>query len=323
MDDKLKTRVVSFKNMSIEQDENLLIKPEERFENLTTHQINTLKLNDEEISSNVSDNSFLQYQIESNTKESKLQRANPYYSYIPKFYFKELSFAKSAAITYTTIFSLFIIGAIILVSLVFTNLKNVISPYILLVLIPPFVFLLPKFIFALNKYRNFFEEAKNINFRDEKVLSSNIQKTYRKLKTNYIDINWLCGATYFILLLMILVVCLLPVFIYRAPFADFITPITTDNQYTYIVLFWSAISTICVIGIAHIWVLVLGYIRTANIENFYNYMLIDANEITNIKKAKNKRDAIIVFAFFLTLAFLIWLILRIVKRNQATKVVVK
>ncbi len=323
MEDKLKTRVVSFKNMSIEQDEDLLIKPEERFENLTTHQINTLKLNDEEISSNTSDNLFLKYQIESNTKKLKLQKINPYYSYIPKFYLKELSFAKFAAITYTSILSLFVIGVIILVSLVLTSWKYVISPYILLVLIPPFVFLLPKFIFALNKYKNFFEEAKNINFRDEKVLSPNIQKIYRKLKTNYIDINWLCGVTYFVLLLMILVVCLLPIFIYRAPFADFITPITVDNQYTYIALFWSAISAICIIGITHVWVLVLGYVRAANIENFYNYMLIDANEITNIKKAKNKRDAIIVFAIFLTLAFLIWLILRIVKRNQATKVVVK
>jgi len=323
MEDKLKTRVVSFKNMSIEQDENLLIKPEERFENLTTHQINTLKLNDEEISSNTSDNLFLKYQIESNTKKLKLQKINPYYSYIPKFYLKELSFAKFAAITYTSILSLFVIGVIILASLVLTSWKYVISPYILLVLIPPFVFLLPKFIFALNKYKNFFEEAKNINFRDEKVLSPNIQKIYRKLKTNYIDINWLCGVTYFVLLLMILVVCLLPIFIYRAPFADFITPITVDNQYTYIALFWSAISAICIIGITHVWVLVLGYVRAANIENFYNYMLIDANEITNIKKAKNKRDAIIVFAIFLTLAFLIWLILRIVKRNQATKVVVK
>ena len=323
MEDKLKNRVVSFKNMSIEQDEDLLIKPEERFENLTTHQINTLKLNDEEISSNTSDNLFLKYQIESNTKKLKLQKINPYYSYIPKFYLKELSFAKFAAITYTSILSLFVIGTIILASLVLTSWKYVISPYILLVLIPPFVFLLPKFIFALNKYKNFFEEAKNINFRDEKVLSPNIQKIYRKLKTNYIDINWLCGVTYFVLLLMILVVCLLPIFIYRAPFADFITPITVDNQYTYIALFWSAISAICIIGITHVWVLVLGYVRAANIENFYNYMLIDANEITNIKKAKNKRDAIIVFAIFLTLAFLIWLILRIVKRNQATKVVVK
>ena len=323
MEDKLKTRVVSFKNMSIEQDEDLLIKPEERFENLTTHQINTLKLNDEEISSNTSDNLFLKYQIESNTKKFKLQKINPYYSYIPKFYLKELSFAKFAAITYTSILSLFVIGTIILASLVLTSWKYVISPYILLVLIPPFVFLLSKFIFALNKYKNFFEEAKNINFRDEKVLSPNIQKIYRKLKTNYIDINWLCGVTYFVLLLMILVVCLLPIFIYKAHFADFITPITVDNQYTYIALFWSAISAICIIGITHVWVLVLGYVRAANIENFYNYMLIDANEITNIKKAKNKRDAIIVFAIFLTLAFLIWLILRIVKRNQATKVVVK
>ena len=71
------------------------------------------------------------------------------------------------------------------------------------------------------------------------------------------------------------------------------------------------------------WILISNYLRAANIENFYNYMLIDPNEITNIKKAKNKRDAIIFFATVITIAFLIWIIVKILKRRQATKVVVK
>ena len=52
-------------------------------------------------------------------------------------------------------------------------------------------------------------------------------------------------------------------------------------------------------------------------------MVIDPNEIAAIKKSKMKRDAIIFFAVILTIAFIIWLVVRLVKRNQQTKVVVK
>lgn len=324
MDNNLKTRTISFKNMNIENDESLYVKPENRFENLTTHQINTLKVNTEGYV-NAEDNSFTRYRIQQQEKlkESKLQKTNIYYSYFPKFYLKELSYAKSSAILYTTFFSLFITGAIILASLVLTIWKNSVNPHILLLLLIPFTFFFIKLIFAINRYKNFYTEAKTINFRDEKVLSSNIQKIYRKLKTNYIDINWFCVGIYIAALIIMLVDSLLPIFIYKAGFADFTTPINVDNQYTYMILFWTCVGFITYTLISHVSVLVLDYIRTANIENFYNYMLIDAAEISNIKKAKNRRDAIIFFAIILTIVFLVWIIFRLIKRKQATKVVVK
>ena len=121
MDNNLKTRTVSFKNMNVENDESLYVKPEDRFENLTTHQINTLKVQTERFA-NVENNSFTNYRLQQQNKhkESKLQKVNFYYSYIPKFYLKELSHAKASAITYTTFFLLFIVGTIVLTSLIFT-----------------------------------------------------------------------------------------------------------------------------------------------------------------------------------------------------------
>ena len=322
MGNNLETKIISFKNMNIEEDESLFIKPEERFENLTTHQINTLKINHQDAIYANSD-FFGKYKLQNAKKESKLQKYNMYYSYIPKFYLKELSFAKLVAFTYIGLFSLFVIGTIVLASLILTQWKNNVNPYILLFLIPIFILIFPKFIFSINRYKNFYTEAKTINFRDEKVLSSNIQKIYRKLKTSYIDVNWLCSGIYVISLLTVLINSLLPIFIYKTSFADFNTPIDKDNQYTYMVLFWTTISLAIVTFGTHMWILISNYLRAANIENFYNYMLIDPNEITNIKKAKNKRDAIIFLATVITIAFLIWIIVKILKRRQATKVVVK
>lgn len=324
MDNDLKTKTVSFKNMSVENDESLYIKPENRFENLTTHQINTLKVTSEGYTK-VGNDSFTQYRIQQQNerKKSKLQKINLYYSYIPSFYLKELSYAKSSAVLYTIFFSLFIAGAAVLTYLILTTWKDNVNPLILLLLVVPFIFFLVKFIFAINRYKNFYAEAKGINFCDEKILSSNIQKIYRKLKTHYIDINWFCSATYIVSLIIMLIDSLLPIFIYKTGFADFVTPITVDNQYTYIVLFWTCVGLIICTLFWHISVLVSSYIRAANIENFYNYMLIDPNEISNIKKAKNRRDAIIFFAIILTVVFLVWIAVRLIKRKQATKVIVK
>ena len=324
MDNDLKTKTVSFENMNTESDKSLYVKPESRFENLTTHQINTLKVSSESYTK-VGNDSFTQYRIQQQNKrkKSKLQKINLYYSYIPNFYLKELSYARLSVVLYTIFFSLFIVGAAVLTYLILTVWKNNVNPWILLLLVIPFIFFLVKFILAINRYKNFYVEAKSINFCDEKILSSNIQKIYRKLKTHYIDINWFCVAAYVVSLIIMLIDSLLPIFIYKTRFADFVTPITVDNQYTYMVLFWTCVGFIICTLFWHISVLVSSYIRAANIENFYNYMLIDPNEISNIKKAKNRRDAIIFFTIVLTIVFLVWIVVRLIKRKQATKVVVK
>ena len=45
MEENLKTRTVSFKNVFIDEDKDLSVLPDERRDSLTTHQINTLKIN--------------------------------------------------------------------------------------------------------------------------------------------------------------------------------------------------------------------------------------------------------------------------------------
>ena len=111
MDNDLKTKTVSFENMNTESDKSLYVKPESRFENLTTHQINTLKVSSESYTK-VGNDSFTQYRIQQQNKrkKSKLQKINLYYSYIPNFYLKELSYARLSVVLYTIFFSLFIVG---------------------------------------------------------------------------------------------------------------------------------------------------------------------------------------------------------------------
>ena len=322
MEENLKTRTVSFKNVFIDEDKDLSVLPEERRDSLTTHQINTLKIN-LETAADVQDAINFPELEENKVKRNKLQDANIYYSYIPKFYLKELSYAKTSMIIFGLIFAALLITGVVLVSLSFTIWKDHINPYVFLLLLIPIGFFLTKFIISVNRFKNFNNEAKTINFRDEKVLSNNIQRICRKLRTNYIDINWFCAGVYVILLLIMLIDAIIPMFVYHTSFADFNKPIAVAGQYTYLVLFWSSVGTLIFTLLSHVWIVVTNYLRASNIENFYNYMIIDPNEITAIKKTKMKRDAIIFFAIVLTIAFIIWLVVRLVKRKQQTKVVVK
>ena len=322
MEENLKTRTVSFKNVFFDEDKDLSVLPEERRDSLTTHQINTLKINPQ-TSKEVQDPINLPWLEEKKIKRSKLQGTNIYYSYIPKFYLKELSYAKISMIIFGILFATMLITGSVLMSLSFTIWKDHINPYIFLLLLAPITLFLIYFIISVNRFKNFNNEAMKINFRDEKVLSNNIQRIFRKLKTNYIDINWFCAGAYVILSLIMLIDSILPMIIYHTHFADFNTPIAVDSQYTYMVLFWSSVGVMSFTLFFHILIVVGNYLRSSNIENFYNYMIIDPNEITSIKKSKMKRDAIIFFAIILTVVFIIWLVIRLVKRKQQTKVVVK
>ena len=269
MEEKLKTRTVSFKNVFIDENEDLSVLPEERRDSLTTHQINTLKVN-LETSAEFEEPINIPKLEEKKTKRNKLQDTNIYYSYIPKFYLKELSYAKISMIIFGALFATILITDTILVSLSFTIWKGHINPYIFLLLLIPTAFFLTKFIIAVNRFKNFNNEAMTINFRDEKVLSNNIRRICCKLKTNYIDVNWFCAGAYVILSLIMLVDSILPMIIYHAPFADFRTPINVDEQYTYLVLFWLSASVMIFIILSHLLIVVNNYLRSSNIENFYN-----------------------------------------------------
>jgi hypothetical protein len=64
-----------------------------------------------------------------------------------------------------------------------------VSPYISLLLAPVLVLIVSLWIVYLNKYYCFRGEAKTINFKDEKTLSINVVKLYKRLKTGHINVN--------------------------------------------------------------------------------------------------------------------------------------
>jgi hypothetical protein len=65
------------------------------------------------------------------------------------------------------------------------------------------------------------------------------------------------------------------------------------DTYAYAILFYSSIAAFIITLVTHVSLLVANYIRTARIENFYNFMIVPQEEITAVKKQKNRRDMII------------------------------
>jgi hypothetical protein len=95
------------------------------------------------------------------------------------------------------------------------------------------------------------------------------------------------------------------------------------NTYAYAIIFYSCIAALVLTLVTHVSLLVANYIRTARIENFYNFMIVSQEEITVIKKQKNRRDMIIFLIVIGLVGFIAWFIYKIVKRNKATQVIVK
>lgn len=340
MSETLKTEKITFKSLFESNEEEAYIAPTSRTDNLTTHQMQTIQvLPSAQIKQEIANT---QYQTDASNvtiqdnvvnvqagqktqKLSKLQTKNPYYNYIPKFYLKEIKFAKFVFLLGLTLFSLVVIGCVILISLSFTIWTEDLNKWVLLLLIPPFAFFLAWLIVASNRYRNFYNEATAINFKNEKVLSINVQKVYRRLKTNYIDICYFCCLAYIIMLLVMLIDSICVIF-YQTPnlsFADFYTPIKEGHNYTYAVVFWTSVATILIVLLYHIFALASNFVRASNIDNYYNYQIVDPNEIKDIKKAKNRRDLFIFLLVIGTFIFITWLIIHLVKQKNTTKVVVK
>jgi hypothetical protein len=93
------------------------------------------------------------------------------------------------------------------------------------------------------------------------------------------------------------------------------------GDHIYEILFFSGVAALVITALLHIGLLILNYLRAARIENFYNFMIVSQEELSVIKKQKNKRDLIIFLTSCLIIGVLIYLIYKLVKRNKAIKVV--
>ncbi len=251
----------------------------------------------------------------------KIKNVNPYYSYFPDFYTKELK--KSFVTSLVWGFMLLIITALC----AFFTERIITSPVIdnraILTLIPITGLVISLFVLYLVRYLNFKNEAKTINFKDEKVISTNVTKVYKSLKTGYININWMSLLSYTISLLTLLINCIVCYCMYDASFGDVYTPIHESNNYAFAFVFWIAVVAVIVTFIMQASLLLESYIRYSRIENFYNFCIVSNEELILLKKKKNRRDMFIYLAIVCTIILIGWLIVKLcLRRKKQTKVVV-
>ncbi len=279
---------------------------------------NTSSLNSVQVQLNGSTEVFGKEQKSKSSKH--LSVINQYYSYFPDFYKKELhnSFIMSIVwgiiLTLATAVCSWFIAEIVM--------SPVLNNWTLLSLIPVYGLAVSLFVVYLIKYLNFKNEAKTINFKDEKVVSTNVLKLYKSFKTGYINVNWMSLLSYTLFLLTLLVTCIVCYTMYPTHFGDVYTPIHKDNNWAFAVVFWISVSSVLVTFIIQACMLVGNYVRFSRIENFYNFSLVPSEEMILLKKKANRRDAVIYLAITCTLFLICWLIVKLFKRKKQTKVVV-
>jgi hypothetical protein len=108
---------------------------------------------------------------------------------LPDFYKTELNSANIRSKVFTILTGVYGALALTLVlSLVCT--QSALYSWLLVILLPVFVILLSLSIISRNQNKIFKEEAAKIDFSNgNKPISINIQKSYKKLKTSYINVN--------------------------------------------------------------------------------------------------------------------------------------
>lgn len=282
-------------------------------------QINkTNSLNSVQVQLNSAAETF--HQEQDTKKSKKVSAINQYYAYFPDFYKKELnnSFIMSVVwgilLTVATAICSWFVAEIVM--------SPVLNNWTLLSLIPVYGLVVSLFVVYLVKYLNFKNEAKTINFKDEKVVSTNVLKLYKSLRVGYINVNWMSLLSYTLFLLTLLVNCIVCYSMYPTHFGDVYTPIHENNNWAFAIVFWISVSSVLITFIIQACALVGNYVRYSRIENFYNFSLVANEEMVLLKKKTNRRDVVIYLGITCTLLLICWLIVKLFKRKKQTKVVV-
>jgi hypothetical protein len=263
--------------------------------------------------------------LKSSAKDTRrIKQINPYASYFPEFYKKELrnSFASFMVWTFVWLITL----AVSAVAIYFIVKDSSCSNYVSLLLTPIIVLVSSLWIVNTNKFYCFRGESKNINFKDEKTLSINITKVYKRLKTGYINVNWMSITSYVVSLLVIFINFIVAYARTNVKFGTWninnVSSNLRDEYIVYEIIFWVAVSSILLTLILQAVLLLTNYIRASRIENFYNFQIVSQEELDNIKKQKNRRDLIIFLCSIAFVGLIGYFIYRLAKRSRSTKVVV-
>ncbi len=285
-----------------------------------TSQINTAGQS-LDIKTNV-DNSVILLKQQKKDKFKSFLKRNKNFSFIPKFYIHEYK-------RFMALFILWLIINVIVVSLsswasiVIINSAHI-SNWVMLTLLPCIILTLSFLVIYTNNFIDFRNEAKNVDFQKEKVITINIKKLYMRLKTAYININWFCALSYILSCFVILIVYLVA---WSMTFRWDSGPkwgILNDGRFQYnpifLIIVISAVTWIFLTFIFHVSSLVSCYVRSNKIDHFYSIQIIPSDEINMLKKKKNHRDAIIFMAFIAIIVLIGLYIYRTIKTKKTNNI---
>ncbi len=243
----------------------------------------------------------------------KVEEVNPNAKSFPTFYTREYKRSFRIVIMWLIITAICAgLETWALVSIIRSDVSN----WTALTLIPAITLCIAFLIVYLNNWLNFRNEARNVDFSQGKIPTISVMKLYKRLKTAHINVNWFCGLTYVAGGLAILITYIIG-FTISKNWGD-LRPSSFEGSCG-----GALLTTVIVCAIAmvlafflHVALLVTNYTRAAKIDNYYSVQIVSDEELTAIKKKKNKRDLFIFIAVVMILVLIGMLIYKLVKSKK-------
>jgi len=282
--------------------------------------------------------SFVEYKAKTEKinalEESKaLKNINPNASYFPSFYSKEIKRSNISFILWN-IYAVVLLALVVTASCLTIKKSDKETLWLIVVYIIPALIFIPLYVSKLLFWSSMRNEAKTINFKDQKVVSINITKLYKKLKVTYINANWFCSLAYiysFAGVIVLVIVCWGIKSINgmsinapwsswaQNPFRFVLTPVSGAIPYFIAFLVFATIFVIS--ALVHATSITTAMVRVNRIENFYNSFIVLPEELETYKKKVNKRDLICFCVALLILGLIIYFAYKNAKKNRQTVVV--
>lgn len=333
MSETLKTKVISFnRNNGLGNDAKLF----ESLEVVDSQHKESIFRNTTarvpHVTRSISETILAQPKLETDFK--KVANVNKNYASFPKFYLREFKHYQSLVVLWIILvficFGLCSYAAYRIIN------NPQINNWVSLVLVPWPILVFTLLIVAISNYLNFRAEAKVVDFSKEKIVTKNIKKLYLRLKTGYININWMSGLSYILCALTIGVNYLVALVINTTEFQDgkiIISTIdlnkVTDGNILFscggpiqLIVLIVAATFAGITFILHTTLIATNYIRANQIDSFFTVQIVSDEELTTLKKYKNKRDLIIFFAITSTLILAFVIIFKVIKKHSKKEVTV-
>lgn len=242
-----------------------------------------------------------------------IQEINPKSSFMPKFYLKELR--RHYMVVWLWVALTIACTALESWALVAILQNETVNNWVALTLIPLEALCIAFLVMYANKYINYRNEARSVDFEGKPVTIC-VRKLYIRLKSAHINANWFCGLFY-VLGLYCVGICYLVAGFLTNNWGD----ISPENLAQYggpaiLITVICAIVTVFIAFFMHIFLLVTSHARAGKIDAYYTVQIVSDEELKEIKKQKNKRDMIIFFAIVMILVLVGLLIYRLVKSRK-------